>query len=75
MPKTYIIIPADYLDGYKVDDCIETSLDTVRYSLDLSEVVLKWNGTDPDWADGYLTYDHTSILTEMHSVDWDDGYV
>jgi hypothetical protein len=74
--KTYIIIPADYLDGYKVQDCIQTSLSTVRYSIDLSEVVLKWNSInpDPDWADGYLTYDHASILTEMALSEWSDGY-
>jgi hypothetical protein len=75
--KTYTIIPADYLDGYKIQDCIQTSLDTIRYSVDLSEVVLKWNSSqpDPDWTDGYLVYDHASILMEMGSVEWDDGYV
>jgi hypothetical protein len=74
-PYTYIIIPSSYLDGYKVSTCIESSLDTVRYSVDDTECVLKWMGSDPGWADGYLTYDHESILLEMAKEEWDDGYV
>lgn len=72
MMKTYIIIPAAYLDDSKVQDCIQTSLNTVRRSIDLSEVVLKWNAANPDpaWADGYTTYDHASILTEIGTTDW-----
>jgi len=47
MTKHYIIIDLADVTQDMIDDCIETSLDTLRISLNGIETILKWNGETP----------------------------
>ena len=42
----------------------------LRYSLDDSKAVVKYNGDQPSFLDGKTTYTHQEILVEMAKSDW-----
>lgn len=42
----------------------------LRYSLDDSKAVVKYNGEQPDFLDGKTTYTHQEILVEMAKSTW-----
>jgi|TARA_R110000765_G_scaffold164735_1_gene269784 hypothetical protein len=42
----------------------------LRYSLDDSKAVVKYNGDQPSFLDGKTTYAHQEILVEMAKSDW-----
>jgi len=48
----------------------ETSLDTLRLSLDETKTVLKFKGKTPSFLVGLKQYNHKDILAIMHSIDW-----
>ena len=47
MADKYIIIDLEDITQDMIDDCIETSFDTLRLSLDELQTILKWNGETP----------------------------
>ena len=47
MADKYIIIDLEDVTQQMIDDCIETSFDTLRLSLDELQTILKWNGETP----------------------------
>ena len=42
----------------------------LRYSLDGTKAVVKYNGEQPDFLDGKTAYTHGEILVEMAKSDW-----
>ena len=48
----------------------ETSLDTLRLSVDETKTVLKFKGNTPSYLVGLKQYNHKDILAIMHSSDW-----
>ena len=44
--------------------------DMLRYSLDGTKAVVKYNGEQPDFLDGKTAYTHGEILVEMAKSDW-----
>lgn len=44
--------------------------DMLRYSLDGTKAVVKYNGEKPDFLDGKTAYTHGEILVEMAKSDW-----
>ena len=53
-----------------IDNAIQSSMSTLRKSLDNSKAILKWDGDTPSCFDGMTTYNHSQILTELASSDW-----
>lgn len=83
-PRIYCIVPVADLDEEKVGECIQTSLATVRRSLDGTLAVLKW---DPKARDtppsmrryrrhnpkgGEGTYTHAEVLDVMATDAWNE---
>jgi len=44
----------------------------LRYSLDGTRGVVKYDGDQPSFLNGKTTYTHSEILTEMAKSDWSE---
>jgi hypothetical protein len=48
----------------------ETSLETLRLSIDRTKTVLKYTGNTPSFLEGLQEYNHSEILAVMASPEW-----
>jgi len=53
-----------------IANAIQTSVSTLRKTLDGTKAILKWDGDTPDVFDGMTTYNHSEILTELAKNTW-----
>ena len=71
--KWVIITLASYDDEQLENLCanaIQTSVSTLRKTLDGTKAILKWDGDTPEVFDGMTTYSHSEILTELAKSTW-----
>ena len=71
--KWVIITLADYTAEQLEDlvaNAIQTSVSTLRKSLDSTKAILKWDGDTPSCFDGMTTYSHSEILTTLATSVW-----
>ena len=66
----YVIIDASEVSSVDFSQVKETSADTLRYSLDNSKTVLKFEGDTPSFLSGKTTYDRSEILTILDGSEW-----
>ena len=73
--KKYVIINAGEVSSIDFSKVLETSADTLRYSLDGSKTFVKFEGDTPSFLDGKRQYDHSEIIAILQSSDWssDEG--
>ena len=73
--KKYVIINAGEVSSIDFSKVLETSADTLRYSLDGSKTFVKFEGDTPSFLDGKKQYDHSEIIPILQSSDWssDEG--
>jgi len=72
--KWVIITLASYDDEQLANLCanaIQTSVSTLRKTLDGTKAILKWDGDTPSVFDGMTTYNHSQILEILNDVDGD----
>ena len=68
-----IITLSDYTNdqlGELVVNTIQSSIDTLRKSLDGTLAILKWDGDTPSVFSGMTIYSHGQILTILRGSDW-----
>mgnify|MGYP003653613781 FL=1 len=74
--NTYIIINMAEIGLVDFNSVLETSQSTIRLSLDETQTVLKWNGSEPSFVSSLSSYDgpytHSEILTIMATPAWTD---
>ena len=75
--RKYIIIDSEYIEYVNFREVLETSPDTVRYSLNKEKFFLKYNGEQPDFvynitkdALGLREYSHQEILEILQKPEW-----
>ena len=71
--KWVIITLASYTDeqlATLISNAIQTSVSTLRKTLDGTKAILKWDGDTPSVFDGMTTYSHSEILTELAKSTW-----
>ena len=71
--KWVIITLASYTTEQLENLCanaIQTSVSTLRKTLDGTKAILKWDGDTPSVFDGMTTYNHSEILTELAKSTW-----
>ena len=71
--KWVIITLEDYTNEQLqelVDNAIQTSIQTLRKSLDDTKAILKWDGDTPSVFNSMTTYSHEQILTILRGSDW-----
>jgi hypothetical protein len=71
MSKNYVIIDASDVSSIDFSEVMETSADTLRYSLDGSQTFIKYEGTRPSFLDeDDIDLTHAEILDVLSHEDW-----
>ena len=71
--KWSIIVLADYTNEQLEDlvaKAIQTSIDTLRKSVDGTKAILKWDGDTPEEFESMTTYSHNQILATLATSEW-----
>jgi len=68
--KNYVIIDASEVSSVDFNQVSETSADTLRYSVDGSKTIVKYEGTQPFFLLGKTEYTHEEILNILSGPDW-----
>ena len=68
--RKWAIVNVSNITDEMIDSAIQTSMDTLRKTLDGSKAILKFNGDTPSCFDGLTTYNHSEILEELAKSDW-----
>ena len=53
-----------------IESAMQSSMSTLRKTIDGSKAILKWDGDTPSCFDGMTVYNHAEILTELRKSDW-----
>lgn len=68
--RTYCIINSDEVESVDFNQVLQTSADTLRYSVDGSKAILKYEGGQPSFLSGKTEYTHSEILTILATDEW-----
>ena len=68
--RKWIIINVSDITDEMISNAIQTSMDTLRKTIDGTKAILKWDGDTPSCFDGLTTYTHSEILTELAKSEW-----
>ena len=66
----YLVILAEEINTIDFSQVLETSAETLRYSLDKSQFLLKFNGETPSFLEGKKTYSYEAIKEILNSPNW-----
>tara|TARA_S200002703_G_scaffold121106_1_gene106943 strand:- start:1015 stop:1242 length:228 start_codon:yes stop_codon:yes gene_type:complete len=70
--RTYVIINSDEVSSVNFNEVVETSANTIRYSLDGSKTFVKFEGEQPSFLNGKQEYNHSEILAILATNEWTD---
>jgi hypothetical protein len=68
--KTYVIIDSSEVSSVDFDQVLETSAETLRFSLDGTKTFVKYEGTQPFFLLGKAEYTHEEILSILSGPEW-----
>jgi len=71
--RKWVIVNVSDITDEMIFNAIQSSMDTLRKTLDGNKAILKWDGDTPSCFDGLTTYSHSEILTELTKSDWLDN--
>ena len=71
--RKWVIVTVSDITDEMILSAIQSSMDTLRKTLDGTKAILKWDGDTPSCFDGMVTYNHGEILTELAKSDWTDA--
>ena len=71
--RKWVIVNVSDITEEMIDNAIQSSMDTLRKSLDGTQAILKWDGDTPTCFDGMTTYNHSEILTELAKSTWTEA--
>ena len=71
MSRKYVIINADEVDSVDFSQVDETSVDTIRYSVEGTKTFVKFDSdTTPSFLDGKTQYTHSEIIAVLATDEW-----
>ena len=70
MAEKYVIINTSEVSSVDFSQVVETSEDTLRYSLDESKTFVKFDGNTPSFLNGKTLYTYSEIITVLDGSDW-----
>lgn len=73
--RKWVIVNVSDITDEMIASAIQTSMSTLRKSLDGTKAILKWDGETPTCFDGMTTYNHSEILTELAKSTWTEADV
>ena len=68
--RTYVILDASEVGNVDFDQVMQSSADKLRYSLDGSKFVVKFEGDTPSFLIGEPQYDNAEILSILGGPEW-----
>ena len=68
--RTYVILNSSEIDSVDFDQVCQRSPEYLRYSLDGSKFLLKFEGDTPDFLIGKDQHDHAQILNILSGPEW-----
>ena len=73
--RKWVIVNVSDITDEMTASAIQTSVSTLRKSLDGTKAILKWEGDTPSCFDSMATYSHSEIKTELAKDTWtsDEG--
>jgi hypothetical protein len=71
--RKWVIVNVSDITDEMIFYAIQSSMDTLRKTLDGSKAILKFDGDTPSCFDGLTTYNHSEILEELAKSDWLDN--
>ena len=69
----YVILDADEVGSIVFSEVLETSAETLRFSLDETQTFVKYEGPKPRFLYGKDTLSHTEILAVLATGAWSGG--
>ena len=66
----YVIMLAEEISTINFSQVLETSENTLRYSNDNAQALLKFEGDTPSFLEGKTLYDYTGIMDILNSPEW-----
>lgn len=72
MSKIYVIIDSSEVSSVNFSEVLETSADTLRFSLDDSKTFVKFEGDTPSFLEGKTQYSHSEIIEILKGEDWSE---
>ena len=68
--RKYVIIQSTEVSSVNFSEVMETSADTLRFSVDETKTLVKFIGDTPSFLDGKTQYAHSEILNTLNSSEW-----
>jgi hypothetical protein len=68
--RTYCIIDASEVSSIEFDQVLQTSVNSLKYSLDGTKTFVKYEGTQPSFLIGKTEYSHEEILAILAGPEW-----
>ena len=68
--RTYVIIDAADVEEVDFDEVLETSEDTLRWSVDHTKTFVKFVGETPSFLEGKTQYNYSEILAILATPEW-----
>jgi hypothetical protein len=66
----YIIIDSSEIPSVDFNFVLNTNADLLRYNLDKTQAVLKYEGDQPSFLSGKQEYTHSEILAILSGPEW-----
>tara|TARA_R110002110_G_scaffold244724_1_gene461082 strand:- start:218 stop:463 length:246 start_codon:yes stop_codon:yes gene_type:complete len=66
----YVIIESSEVSSVNFAEVMETSAETLRYSVDETKTLVKFRGDTPSFLDEKTQYTHSEILNILNSAEW-----
>ena len=70
--RTFVILDASEVGNVDFNKVMQTSADTLRYSLDGTKTFVKFEGDTPSFLSGKTEYTRSEILTILSGDEWTD---
>jgi len=67
---TYCIIDSSEVGNVDFAQVLQTSADTIRYSLDGTKTFVKYEGDQPSFLSGKTEHNHEEILNILSGPEW-----
>ena len=68
--RKWVIVNVSDITEEMIASAIQTSMGTLRKTVDGSKAILKWEGDTPSCFEDMKIYTHSEILTELRKADW-----
>lgn len=68
--RKYVILESSEVSGVDYSQVIEQSTDGLKYSVDGSKTIVKYEGEQPSFLSGKTEYTHSEILSILATDEW-----